>query len=34
MRHGISQLAGFATVCKNIISDFVREIKAGLFIFK
>lgn len=34
MRRGISQLVGFATVCKNRISDFVREIKAGLFIFK
>ncbi len=34
MRHRISQLAGSATVCKNRISDFVREIKAGLFIFK
>ena len=34
MRRVISQLAGFATVCKNRISDFVREIKAGLFIFK
>ncbi len=34
MRRGILQLAGFATVCKNRISDFVREIKAGLFIFK